>query len=136
MLKRYSIKKMLLWTRIMKGPSIMLNFSLIGSGVYQRTRCGKPISSFEQVMPKLQNNQINATKIVSWDLPIRWRTPNHRHRIQLMFCASLRKAFHAKMKGLKRQISWQGNNLTERKKRMMRIKIECRSCIPLFLTCC
>ena len=68
-------------------------------------------------MPKLQNNRINATKIASWDLPIRWRTPNHQHHIQLMFCASLRKALPAKIKGLKRRIIWQGKNLTERKKK-------------------
>ena len=42
---------------------------------------------------------------------------------RLLMHLSLRKAFHAKMKVLKRQISWQGNNLTERKKRMTRRKI-------------
>ena len=50
------------------------------------------------------NTRINATKIASWDLPIQRRTPNHRHQIQLMFCASLRKAFHAKIEVLKRKI--------------------------------
>ena len=73
--------------------------------VVSNNKVGKPISSFKQEMPKLQNTRINATEILSWDLPIRRRMPNHRHRIQLMFCASLRKAFTAKMKVLKRQIS-------------------------------
>ena len=54
-----------------------VEFKLIGSGVYQITRWGKPITSFDQEMTKLQNNPINSTKIASWDLSIRRRTPNH-----------------------------------------------------------
>ena len=135
MLERNSIGKMLHYMRIMKGPSIMFNFLLIGSGVFKRTRWGKPMSPFEQEMLKPKNTWIKATKIASWDLPIWWRMPNHWHRIQLMFWASLQKAFSARMKGLRRQISSQGNNLTERKKMMMERRIECRICILPFLTC-
>ena len=35
-------------------------------------------------------------KDASWDLPKQRRTPNHRHQIQLMFCASLWKALPPK----------------------------------------
>ena len=48
----------------------------------------------------------------------------------------LTEGISAKMKWLKRQISWQGKNLTERNKIMTRRRIEYRSCILLFLTCC